>query len=288
MELDVLKKRTKEIKALTEEEVKKSKWFKQTAYTKLELCLHPLITTIVSIFVYKYEMAIATDYFDFHGDLSGRSWFVRNSGTLLFLFALIQVVKLKNCFYILVGLIYDLQPLSNQDEFWLYDYAINPINVPIFAVSKKGSMTSEEIKNLILNRLGRGFNHRCAVKHVKILGKYFFQKLSEEEYKQWSVSRVQIVPEIRTIQEMIQFGLKYKRVEGKDLENCSVYGFGFPNLEGGLIGMMATGHHTAHDGISLMQSLYSISDGFTEDPKDYPFFPRETVPWWAWIIFTLL
>ena len=153
---------------------------------------------------------------------------VRNT---LFILCLLQVVVLKNLFYKLLGWFLGLQPLSSMDEFWLYDYAINPINVPSFLIFKRGKMAPEEFAQRIYQRLGRTFSNRCAVKHVKIFGKYYFKLLSDSEYRQWQATNTGIVPEVKTYKQLIDFGLRNKRVEGKDFSTCSVYGYLFPNLE---------------------------------------------------------
>jgi hypothetical protein len=62
----------------------------------------------------------------------------------------------------------------------LYDSPINPVNVPSFIVFDKLSIDPQQFLDSVVRKLGRG--HRCTVKLTKIFGKYFFEKLSDEEY----------------------------------------------------------------------------------------------------------
>lgn len=62
-----------------------------------------------------------------------------------------------------------------------------------------------------------------------------------------------------------------KTLQGKDPNKCTLSCFYFPNLNNGTeSAIMAMGHHTLADGISLMQAFYKISD--TIKQGEYPFF----------------
>jgi len=54
----------------------------------------------------------------------------------------------------------------------LYDWPINPINVPSFIIFKRPTMKPEEVVEKIMAHAG---TNRCSVKMVKILGKYYFK-----------------------------------------------------------------------------------------------------------------
>jgi hypothetical protein len=73
-----------------------------------------------------------------------------------------------------------MEPTHVMDDFWLYDFPINPINIPSILIINKPKENSKDVLDTILKRIGR--NHRCSVKMVKILGKYYFKKLNDEEY----------------------------------------------------------------------------------------------------------
>lgn len=51
-----------------------------------------------------------------------------------FFCALLQVIYAKYLFYSFLGLILGLECLNVSDEFWLYDWPINPIAVPSFLI----------------------------------------------------------------------------------------------------------------------------------------------------------
>jgi hypothetical protein len=50
----------------------------------------------------------------------------------------------KYIFYVIVGKIYGMVPLTAMDDFWVYDYPINPINVPACLVFGKPKDKSPE------------------------------------------------------------------------------------------------------------------------------------------------
>ena len=52
--------RTQAIKAMSEAEIQKSKWFKQSAFTKTEMVLHPLVTIAIGVLLYRYESRLLT------------------------------------------------------------------------------------------------------------------------------------------------------------------------------------------------------------------------------------
>ena len=72
----------------------------------------------------------------------------------------------------MIGIIYDIEPLSSKDDLRLYDSTINPINVPSFIIFEKVNIDPEEYYEILANKIGRG--HRCTVKLTKVFGKFFF------------------------------------------------------------------------------------------------------------------
>ena len=46
-------------------------------------------------------------------------------------------VVMKDILHMIIGYVLDLDPLTSNDELWLYDFPINPINIPSFLVIKK-------------------------------------------------------------------------------------------------------------------------------------------------------
>jgi len=55
-----------------------------------------------------------------------------------------------------------------------------------------------------------------------MFGKYFFKRLDEEEYQKWKKTHTGIREDIRTDEQLSEFALKLKSLEGKDSETCSV------------------------------------------------------------------
>ena len=93
-----------------------------------------------------------------------------------FLGCLLGSSVIKYFFYHIVGLILGLEPTTPMDDFWLYDYPINPIVVPSIITFKKPGPdqgTVEQQWEKILSRVREG--HRTRVHLVKRLGKYFIK-----------------------------------------------------------------------------------------------------------------
>ena len=62
--------------------------------------------------------------------------------------------------------------------------------------------------------------NRISVKIVKKLGKYFFQKLTNEEHANWMKDVCGVRPEIKTDKQLIEFALQVKAL-GKDFKDVS-------------------------------------------------------------------
>jgi hypothetical protein len=63
-----------------------------------------------------------------------------------------------------------------------------------------------------------------------VLGKFFFKRMTPEEIKVWRSKCTGVIEDVRTDQEMIDFGLKMKALDGKFSESSSVKSYYFPNL----------------------------------------------------------
>jgi len=88
-------------------------------------------------------------------------------------------IGLKYIFYRLVAIVYGLNYMTGNDDLMLYDFPINPINIPVFLIVDK----IDEDPEVSLRRMTKvtsdgGFRKRNGIKHVKICGKYFFSRLS--------------------------------------------------------------------------------------------------------------
>ena len=131
------------------------------------------------------------------------------------------------------------------------DPSINPINVPSTIVFPKSDANPEEVMKQLYKRLGRG--NRCSVKLTKIFGKYFFENLNDNEYKQWIKTNTGVKYDVVDDKGIIDWGLKIKALDGKNPNGCSVGLYYFPSINNGTeSAIMAIGHHTHHDGLSQM------------------------------------
>jgi len=83
--------------------------------------MHPLATTVIA---YGLRCLIGGQY-----SLNTNFW--------LFIGCVMTTVVMKDILHIFIGYVLDLDPLTSNDELWLYDFPINPINIPSFLVIKK-------------------------------------------------------------------------------------------------------------------------------------------------------
>jgi len=192
-------------------------------------------------------------------------------------------VIIKDAIHHLIGWFLDVEPLTANDELWLYDFPINPVNVPSFLVIKKTNTDPEVMFQKMFKAIGR--DHRCGVKMVKIFGKYYFKRLNDEEYAKYIKVYCGIKPEITSEKEAIEFALKMKSLEGKSFDMCTCRAFYLPNFSETESAYLVLGHHTHQDGISQFQSFFAFSD---EPQKvEYPFFKRKAVSLLEWAVMIL-
>jgi hypothetical protein len=84
------------------------------------------------------------------------------------------------------------------------------------------------------------------------MGKHYFKQLDNQEFKIWKKNNTAVVDYVKTDQDMIDFGLKLKTLEGLSSTTSTVMSFYFPNLNEDEAALMAFGHHSHQDGISQM------------------------------------
>jgi hypothetical protein len=146
----------------TLEKHKNSPWFQQDAFTPMEMRLQQ-----ISAFV------IAGTLFKVIGlNMGVLGWLIRTIPDPLvgvwghgpkcicisfpfFIGCLMGSAFVKYIFYQIVGLVLGLTPTTAMDDFWLYDYPINPIIVPsILTFAKPGPEygTPEQQWEVILKR----------------------------------------------------------------------------------------------------------------------------------------
>jgi len=83
-----------------------------------------------------------------------------------------------------------------MEDFWLYDLPINPMNIPSILVFKKTNENPKKMLDHMLQCVKR--DTHCDLKFVKKFNKYFFKKLTEEEYKEWKKTNTGILTNLKT------------------------------------------------------------------------------------------
>lgn len=173
--------------------------------------------------------------------------------------------------------------LTPNDEFWLFDWPVNPMSVPSFLVMKRLKMKPDDfLRHLEMEMHG---SNRQYVKMIKVLGKYFLQESTPEEVVLWKKRRCGYIAEPTTDQEMLEIGLKLKALSGKTPEECTLTGIYFPNLNKDESAVLFSGHHCIADGIAAMQACYKPSDSIKQGV--YPFWTRPTPNRFHWLLFWL-
>ena len=107
-------------------------------------------------------------------------------------------------------------PTTSLDDFWLYDYPINPINIPSCIVfGKPKDRTPQQMMDQILNSISLKSRTRGTM--VKIFGKYFIKdmKRGSKEYEKWLKEGTGILYDIKTDQDILDFFCKLKKLELK-------------------------------------------------------------------------
>lgn len=105
----------------------------------------------------------------------------------------------KYIFYQIVGLVLGLEPTTPMDDFWLYDYPINPIVIPSIITFKKPGPdqgTVEQQWARILSRVEEG--HRTRVHLVKRFGKYFVKTTPKEDAQKFYKEHCGILYDVKT------------------------------------------------------------------------------------------
>jgi hypothetical protein len=101
----------------------------------------------------------------------------------------------KYIFYHLVGLFFGMVPTTPMDDFWMYDYPINPICVPfVFTFDRPKEGTVEAQWDTIVKRIKPG--HRTRTFMVKKFGKYFLKEFSS--LKEFKVNCCPILYDLKT------------------------------------------------------------------------------------------
>ena len=104
-------------------------------------------------------------------------------------------------FYHIVGFFYGMTPSTPHDDFWLYDFPINPINCPAAVIfSKPKDRTPEQMIDQIIKNIDPQGRDRVRTRCVVKFGKYFFKSIPDgtPEYERWKKECIVILWEVKT------------------------------------------------------------------------------------------
>jgi len=129
------------------------------------MIIHPLVSMGIAFILTKFYQP--STYFSTVG---------------IYILNLFVAVVLKWVFYKLVAKFYGLSFMTANDDFFLYDFPINPFNIPVFmVVDKLDEDPVVSLKRITKITAEGGFKKRNGIKHRKICGKYFFELLSKTD-----------------------------------------------------------------------------------------------------------
>ena len=170
----------------------------------------------------------------------------------LFIVCLLLASIVKSIIYRIIGMIYGMTPTSALDDFWMYDYPVNRINVPgCIIFNKPKDRTPEQmLKHLIKNV---NVHTRTRGRMVKKFGKFFIEAIPEgsKEYENWIKECTAILWDVKTDQDVLDLFCKLKKVALKDKESAGAIKFFYiPDLNKTESAFLTVGHHCNHDGIS--------------------------------------
>ena len=145
------------------ENYKKSPWFKQDAFSATEMKIQQYSAFVIAGVLFKLvglNLGILAFLIKNVPDPLQSVWGHAPKciciSSCFFVGCLMGSAMVKYVFYHIVGLALGLTPTTSMDDFWLYDYPINPIVVPSIMVFKKPGPeqgTAEKQWERILSRI---------------------------------------------------------------------------------------------------------------------------------------
>ena len=260
--------RSKDLNTMTKDQFVKSKWFRQNAFTKTEMIIQPLVSMGIAWVLTKYYQP--------------SSW---ASSFGIYIVNLYVAIFMKWVFYNMIAIVYSLNFMSACDDLFLYDFPINPFNIPVFTIVDKIKEDPEITLKRALKITGEGgFKKRTGIKHRKICGKYFFELLAKDDLKTYIKTRTGIVDNITCEQDAIDFALQLKSVDGKSTENCTVDAYFFPNYSKTESAFLINGHHSYQDGLAGMCATFAVSDNYQSGKYEFPFMKRKEMTALQWLL----
>lgn len=123
-------------------------------------------------------------------------------------------------------------------------------------------------------------------KPIKVLGKWFFQQPKTlEERMEFYKTNIGIVEDVMCEQDALDFAAKLKSVVLRSSNSYNQFYFFFPNYGKNEVGYLFQGHHSLHDGRTVLQSLFKTSDD--PDSQPYPFLKLTGPNIFQWIFMYL-
>lgn len=133
------------------ENYKNSPWFKQDSFSKAEMTIQPMISIFIAIHLF-FKVGLKKGILSFLIKQTPTPLqFIWGHGPKcicltfwLFVVCLMVACLIKWVIYQIIGFIFGMQPLSPLDDFWLYDFPINRLNVPTTCIFNKPKDKSPE------------------------------------------------------------------------------------------------------------------------------------------------
>lgn len=143
------KEKTEELTKYTKSHAK----FHQTAFTKFEMMMHPFVSICLGLMFNHFERTFISTVLGIKENNTLVESLVglevielfKNAVfyNILFYSGLTQAIFVKWLIYQLIGIVCGMEPLSANDDFWLWDAPVNQASVPSFIVFDKSDIKPE-------------------------------------------------------------------------------------------------------------------------------------------------
>jgi hypothetical protein len=100
-----------------------------------------------------------------------------------------------------------------MDEFWSYDYMINPMNIGALVVIRNPKKSPEEILNKIKQNIrSQDPSNRIRSKLTTFLGYLFFKPVSNEELEAALASNCEMVRNVKGDKKCVEYLMERKKL----------------------------------------------------------------------------
>ena len=138
--------------------------------------------------------------------------------------------------------------MTVNDDFWLYDFQINPMNCPCGLVFSRSDKDPEEMLQYFYDRMPSDCIY---YKYVKIFGKYFKSPLTEEEKKEHRKKNTGVLYDVKNDKDASDVLIKLKKLTDKFSPIGSARVYYVPELNENESALICYGHHSLMDGFSV-------------------------------------